>query len=151
MTNAKIKKRRQQQEQIIHRLKTDKKKYKDLCYDVKDKEVRANRKVGRTQKTVSAIKLALLEQQKQSKSLVKEKGSIEQDVSNMQLEVIGLEGEVDTLNKLALSDNLFAKTRQSPKGGRMQYPWKMTRVMLEHLVTGASVSAVEKILRQLEN
>ena len=68
-------------------------------------------------------------------------------MANLRLEVLGLEGEVQTLSRVTQFDDLFAKTRKSPKGGRMQYPWTMTRLIIEHLVTGASVSAVEKTLQ----
>ena len=67
-------------------------------------------------------------------------------MANLRLEVLGLEGEVQTLSRVTQFDDLFAKTRKSPKGGRMQYPWTMTRLIIEHLVTGESVCAVKKIL-----
>ena len=42
--------------------------------------------------------------------------------------------------------NLFARNRQSPKGGRSQYPWTTTKLIVECLVTGASPKMVQSLM-----
>ena len=61
MTNAKFKKHRQQHEQTIQRLKTVNKKNIEFSNARRAKEVGANRKLERKEKSVGAIKLALSE------------------------------------------------------------------------------------------
>ena len=117
MINAKFKKHRQQQEQTIQRLKTANKKNTELSPARRVNKVRAHRKLERNEKSVGAIKLALSERQKETEALAKEKDAIEQDMTNLRLEVIGLEGEVQILRRVTQFDDLFAKTRESPKGG----------------------------------
>ena len=117
MTNAKFKKYRQQHEQTIQRLKTVNKKNVELSNARRAKEARANRKLERKEKSAGAIKLALSKRQKEAEGLSTEKDAIEQDMTNLRLEVIGLEGEVQTLSRVTQFDDLFAKTRESPKGG----------------------------------
>ena len=77
--------------------------------------------------------------------LLQKKHQAEENYRKLRERLIDLDEELDLHGHRQVAE-LFEKSRLAKRNGTRQYPWQMTLLLVESLVTGASPSAIKKLL-----
>ena len=77
--------------------------------------------------------------------LLQKKHQAEENYRKLRETLIDLDEELDLHGHRQVAE-LFEKSRLAKRNGTRQYPWQMTLLLVESLVTGASPSAIKKLL-----
>jgi hypothetical protein len=109
-----------------------------------------SRKLGRSEKKVDRINDQKHNEkedfQKTIAQLSQDKSQALDSLRKSEEAMIDLDEKVENCGNQQAA-KLYVKNRMSKNGGRPQYPWNMSLLIIESLATGASISAVEKLLR----